>query len=149
MILDKIENASLYKEIHKGINTALHYIQNTNFSEVPNGKHDIEGEDVFAIVKEYETKNIDHSLLEAHIKYIDVHFIADGIEQLGITTLLNQKPTKLYDAVDDYMLFKESYDLITLNKGMFAILFPDDIHIPEIKSGSISKVKKVVIKVKM
>ena len=47
------------------------------------------------------------------------------------------------------MLFKESSDLITLKKGMFAIFFPDDIHLPEIKSGKISKVKKVVVKVKM
>lgn len=149
MILDKIENANLYKGIHVGINKALMYIQNTNFSDLINGRQEIDGDNIFAIVKEYQTKKSDGNLLESHLKYIDVHYMEEGIEQIGITTLINQKPKTIYDSVDDYMLFKESSDLITLKKGMFAIFFPDDIHLPEIKSGKISKVKKVVVKVKM
>ncbi len=149
MILDKIENANLYKGMHVGISAALDYIQNTDFSDVASGKHKIEGDAVFAIVNEYETKNAEDNLLESHKKYVDVQYIAEGVEQIGITTLVNHKPTKLYDAADDYMLFKEPYDVITLSKGMFAIFFPDDIHLPGIKSGNISKVKKIVVKVKI
>lgn len=61
----------------------------------------------------------------------------------------NQKPTELYDEDNDFMLFNEPLDYITLHKGMFAVFFPDDIHLPEITLGSISKVKKIVLKVKM
>ncbi|WP_291868906.1 YhcH/YjgK/YiaL family protein [Maribacter sp.] len=149
MILDKLENRELYKEIHAGINKALLYIQSTDFLNIPDGKYEIEGEDVFAILKEYETKNKEDSLLESHLKYIDIHYIVEGAEQIGVTTLVNQKPKKEYDAVDDYMLFLEPYDLITLKKGMFAVFFPDDIHMPEIKLDSIAIVKKVVVKVKL
>lgn len=149
MILDKIENANLYIGIHKGIDTALNYLQKNNLAEMSNGKHDIDGDDVFVIVKEYETKSIDESFLESHLKYIDVHYIAEGIEQIGITTLVNQKAKSIYDPANDYILFMEPCDLITLNKGMFAVFFPDDIHMPEIKSVTRSKVKKIVVKVKM
>lgn len=149
MILDKIENANLYKGIHSGINKAFLYIQSTNISNLNDGKHEIDGDDVFAIVMEYETKDINDDLLESHLKYIDVHYIAAGIENIGITTLVNQKAIKLYDDVDDYMLFKEPCDLITLNKGMFAIFFPDDIHLPGLISDNASKVKKIVVKVKI
>lgn len=149
MIVDKIENAHLYAKTHIGINKALDYIKNTNFLELAKGKYEIEGDEIFAIVNEYETKSPEENLLESHIKYIDVQFIAEGIEQIGFTTLNNQKPVKLYDSVDDYMLFKEPYNLITLNKGMFAIFYPDDIHIPGLMAGTISKVKKVVVKVKL
>ena len=149
MIVDKIENAHLYAKMHLGINKALEYIKNTNFLELEKGKYEIDGDEIFAIVNEYETKKSEENLLESHIKYIDVQFIAQGIEQIGFTTLNKQKPVKLYDSADDYMLFKEPYNLITLNKGMFAIFYPDDIHIPGLMADTISKVKKVVVKVKL
>ena len=149
MILDKIQSASLYINLHKGITKALEYFENTNFSTLENGKHIIDGDDVFAIVKEYKTKKIDENILEAHLKYIDVHYIIEGEEQIGIAMFNNQKPTELYDEDNDFMLFNEPSDYITLHKGMFAVFFPDDIHLPEITLGSISKVKKIVLKVKM
>lgn len=68
MILDKIENIDLYKGIHVGVNKALYYIQNTDFSNMLNGKYDIDGDSFFVIVKEYETKDMDDNLLEAHLK---------------------------------------------------------------------------------
>lgn len=149
MILDKIENANLYKGIHAGISKALEYLKNTNLSNLATGRYDLEDDTFFVMVYEYETKKVEGNLLESHIKYIDVQYIAEGIEQIGITTLVNQKPTKLYAAADDYMLYKEPYNLITLNKGMFAIFFPDDMHLPGIKFGDKSKVKKIVVKVKI
>ena len=149
MILDKIENADLYKNIHPGVKKALNYIRNTNFNDLPMGKHEIEGNDLFVIFKEYQTKQVDGNLLESHLKYIDVQYIVDGVEQMGVTMHTGQEPKKKYDAVDDYMLFDEPYDIITVNKGMFAIFFPDDIHMPDITTGDPSQVKKAVIKVKI
>lgn len=149
MIFDKIENADLYKGINSRIAKALNYLQNTDFSDLKNGKHEIDGDAVFSLINEYDTKNNDDNLLESHLKYIDVQYVAEGIEQIGITSFTNQKTFKSYDNADDYMLFKEPYNLITLNKGMFAIFFPDDLHMPGLNAGKISKVKKVVVKVKL
>lgn len=149
MILDKIENADLYKNIHPGVKKALNYIKNTNFNDLPMGKHEIEGNDLFVIFKEYQTKQVDGNLLESHLKYIDVQYIVDGVEQMGITMHTGQEPEKKYDTIDDYMLFDEPYDIITVAKGMFAIFFPDDIHMPDITTGVPSQVKKAVIKVKI
>lgn len=149
MILDKIENADLYKNIHPGVKKALNYIKNTNFNDLPMGKHEIEGNDLFVIFKEYQTKQVDGNLLESHLKYIDVQYIVDGVEQMGVTMHTGQEPKKKYDTVDDYMLFDEPYDIITVAKGMFAIFFPDDIHMPDITTGDPSQVKKAVIKVKI
>lgn len=149
MILDKIENIGLYQGIHSGINTALKYIRETNFAELPVGKHEIEGDALFAIYKEYKTTPIDDKLLESHLKYIDVQYVIEGVEEMGVTMLYNQEPKKAYDEEQDYMLFNESYDIITVNAGMFAIFFPDDIHMPEITTSEPLNVKKVVVKVKI
>ncbi|RXJ49958.1 YhcH/YjgK/YiaL family protein [Gelidibacter gilvus] len=149
MILDKIENANLYKGIHPGIEKALNYIEKTNFNDLPMGKHEIEGHNLFVIFKEYLTKKVGGDLLESHREYIDVQYIVEGVEQMGVTMHTGQAPKKEYDAVDDYMLFDERYDIITVNKGMFAIFFPDDIHMPDITTGEPSNVKKAVFKVKI
>jgi len=149
MIIDKIENAHLYAKTHIRIHTALEYIKKTNFLELANGKYEINGDKIFAIVNEYETKKPAKNLLESHKKYIDIQFLVEGTEQIGFTSLYNQKPVKLYDNTDDYMLFNEPYNLITLNKGMFAIFYPDDIHLPGLIANNPSKVKKVVVKVKL
>ena len=149
MILDKIENLDTYKGIHPGINKALNFIKETNFSNLPMGKHDIEGDALFYIFKEYETTPVDDKLLESHLKYIDVQYVTEGVEEMGVTMRTDQKPKKEYDEEQDFMLFNTAYDIITVNAGMFAIFFPDDIHMPEITTSEPSHVKKVVVKVKI
>ena len=149
MVLDKIQNINIYQGISQGLDKALAYIKNTDFNELPIGKHEIEGDDIFVILKDLQTKQVDGHLMESHLKYIDVQYVIEGEEQMGVTMRNNQDPKKAYDAVDDYMLFDESYDIITVKQGMFAIFFPDDIHMPEITTGEPSRVKKAVVKVKI
>ena len=94
MIIDKIENAKLYQGIHVGIDKALKYIVSTNFDELALGKQEIDNDTIFAILKEYQTKQIEDGLLESHIKYVDVQYVIEGEEQIGIATLKNQTPKK-------------------------------------------------------
>ena len=149
MILDKIENANLYRNIHPGICKALDYIKSAAFSDLTMGRHEIDGEALFVILKEYSTKKIDGNLLESHINYIDVQYIVKGVEQMGVTMKAGQKPEKVYDDKDDYMLFDEPYDIVTVKEGMFAIFFPDDIHMPDVTTSEPSLVKKAVFKVRI
>lgn len=149
MILDKIQNIDLYKKVHPCINIALTYIKNTNFLNLDFGKFEIEGDRVFAIYKEYETTPVGDKLSESHLKYIDVQYVVEGAEEMGVTTRTDQESTTSYDDEQDYMLFNEPYDVITVKAGMFAIFFPDDIHMPEITTNKPSNVKKIVVKVKI
>lgn len=149
MILDKIENANLYRNIHPGIGKAFDYIKSIDFSNLSTGKHEIDGDALFAILNAYETAPVNGKLMESHLRYIDVQYVVEGVEEMGITTKCGQTPKKAYDSNDDYMLFDGSYDVITVKEGMFAIFFPDDIHMPEITTNKPSKVKKLVIKVKI
>ena len=149
MIIDKIENAGLYAGMSKRIKTALDYIQNTDFSIRENGRYEIEGDKIFALVNEYKTKNANESFLEGHRDYIDVQYIVEGFEQVGVVILAGQKAVKEYDANDDYLLFIEEHSLISIKKDMFAIFFPDDLHMPGLSKGKANTVKKVVVKVKI
>lgn len=149
MIVDKIENAYLYKDLISGIDMAFDYIKKTDFSNFLPGKYEIEGEDLFALVSEYETQEEECLFPEAHKKYIDVQFMISGEELIGYVTMENQPLVKPYTEVDDYALYNSAVNFLHLKTNMFAIFFPQDLHLPCIKIDEIQMVKKVVVKVMM
>ena len=148
MIIDKIENAKLYSGINSKIGQAFDYINKTDLSQIPLGKHEIDSDEVFALVQEYETKDKDESKFEGHHKYIDLQYIVSGNECIGITTLTNQIPVETNDE-NDYDLYELDSDLIKFDSGMFMIFFPDDLHMPGINLNQVSKIRKIVIKIKV
>ncbi len=147
MILDQLKNASLYTSLSPRIAVAFNYLKTTDFSQLALGKYEIEGEEVFGIVNEYVTKDEKDCALEAHKKYIDIHYILSGSEAIGTTFLTDQVPTKEYDEQNDYMLFSGETTHQILTKGLFALLYPHDIHSPSIHPKEKSFVRKVVMKV--
>jgi YhcH/YjgK/YiaL family protein len=147
MIIDNIKNINLYSFSNKGIIKAFDFISGADFNRLNDGRYDIDGDNVYALVSTYETKEREGCYAEAHRKYIDVQFVAKGKELLGYLPHLNQKVHKEYDAEKDFMLFDEEPSFIQFTENMFAILFPGDLHMPGIKCGESSQVKKVVVKV--
>jgi len=148
MVIDKIENSNLYAGLSGNIAKAFAYINGTDLHSIASGKYEIDNDDVFAIVMEYDTKDISECKLEGHFKYIDVQYIISGAELIGITSLINQIPYIRKDE-DDYAFYECETDLIKLDAGRFALFFPDDLHRPCIKVNQISRVKKVVVKVRI
>jgi YhcH/YjgK/YiaL family protein len=148
MIIDKIENAKLYFGINERITKALKFLLTEDLLNIKEGKHEIAGDDIYVLINVYDTKNPSDSNLEAHRKFIDIQYVVSGSELIGLATLKEQKPSKEYDEKKDYLLFKEDCSFMKLEQGMFAILFPDDLHMPGIKISKPAKVKKVVIKVR-
>ncbi len=148
MILDKIENSKLYACLNDRIALAFAYIEETDFSKISAGKYEIVNDSIFALVQEYDTKEISDCKLEGHSKYIDVQYIISGVELMGITSLKNQQPSTKNDE-SDYALYDCDSTFIRVDAGMFTIFFPDDLHMPGIKLNQISRVKKVVVKVRI
>lgn len=149
MILDRIENSRLYHSLGERMQKALQYIATTDFSKMEKGKYLIEGEDLFAMISEYNSKPEAECKLEAHRKYADVQFIVSGEEMMGITFLNEQHPTEEYNEEKDCVFFNEPVSLVKAEQGMFAIFFPHDLHQPCVCVSSPAPVKKVVVKVRV
>jgi biofilm protein TabA len=151
MIVDKIENAELYKGLSAGIDKGLELIKDASVAEQENGRYEVDGDDLYYMIQRYPTKNKEDSLFEAHKEHIDIQAIIDGEETIGyaLTETLGQVVQPYKPDVTKYAdppVFTE----VKLAKGMFAILYPDDAHKPcydyrEAKSN----VHKVVVKVKV
>jgi YhcH/YjgK/YiaL family protein len=149
MIIDKIENAKIYYNLSDRIKKSLDYITQTDLKELQPGKYEIDGENLFALISEYETKTESEGKLEAHKKYIDVQYVIEGEELMGYSPLGNQQVLEPYKEENDIIFFSGEKSFIRVKKGMFAIFFPADVHIPGICVENKSRVKKLVIKVKV
>ena len=149
MIIDKLSNSHLYSGLGERINKAFAYLKETDFSKMELGKYEIDGENIFALVNEYNTKDQSQGKLEAHKKYVDVQFVAKGKELMGYAPLENQTVIDPYYEQNDITFFSGEKSFTLVEEGMFAIFFPTDVHLPGIKVDEPAYVKKVVVKVKV
>ena len=149
MIFDKLHNSRLYENISPLMKKAFTFLKETDLNKLEPGKHIIDGDDLFAIVMEYDTKDAAGGLLEAHRRYIDVQYMVSGKELMGVAQLSAQVPEKEYDEKDDYVLFKDDMSFVKVESGQFTVFFPNDLHLPCIKVNEAEKVRKVVVKVRV
>jgi YhcH/YjgK/YiaL family protein len=148
MIFDVLGNAYRYKGLGNRLEKAFENLSNTDYSGFEPGKYEIDGDSIFALVSEYETRSKEGSQFEAHRKYVDLQYMISGEELVGYAPLQTQVPSREYDAENDYALFPGDASFVRFSAGMFAIFFPGDLHMPSV-SDEPQQVKKVVIKVRV
>ena len=151
MIVDTIENSHLYSGLGENIAKALEILQMVDFTIKADGRCDVDGDELFYIVQRYATKPFEDGLFEAHEKYIDIQFVADGEEVISYARLENLEVEKPYDEAGDCALYKVPGEVAAINMaaGMFCVLFPQDGHMPCRELNGPSNVLKVVVKVKI
>ena len=150
MISDVIRNRQLYAAISPRIRTALEYLAKTDFSAMEPGRYELDGSNLFVLVQAYVSLPKEQGKWECHRKYIDIQYIAEGVEQIGFSNIDNMNITTEYNPEKDIMFLSGEGDYVTLTKGSYGIFFPEDAHQPKIALNNIpGKVKKVVIKIKV
>jgi YhcH/YjgK/YiaL family protein len=149
MIVDTLKNAETYTGVGDRLATALKFLSETDFSTVPDGKMEIDGENLFAIAQSYQSRSLEESKWEAHRKYIDVQFIVDGAERIGVANIEKLSPLTEYDADSDCLFLEGVGNLLTLSAGDFAVLHLWDAHMPGVAVDAPAAVRKVVVKIKV
>lgn len=130
-------------------NAAFKFLSENNLKELPVGKTII-NDDVFATVSEYTTKNPEAALYESHQQYIDLQYIIDGKEYIGLTHDTSIPVSSPYNKEKDIAFYNfTGGTLLMATPETFFIFFPDDRHRPCIKIDENSKVKKIVLKIKV
>lgn len=149
MIIDRIESRNAYSGINKRISSALEYLNDTDFNTIEPGRYTIENDEIYAIVSDYNSKPDSESKPEVHRIYADVQFVVAGSELFGYAAFGNQHIFKEYDNEKDIEFFDAELSFIKLNPGMFAVVFPGELHQPGVMDGYPAMVRKVVVKVKI
>ncbi len=151
MVIDKIENASLYYGLGERFRKALEWLASVDPATLTSGeKVAIDGDDVYGILFEVDTLPKAECRLEGHQNYADIQFLVDGLESAGYA--LPDAPLERlaeYDPTADVQFFTTDWDTLTIRPGTFYIVWPQDLHAPRVACGPVVPVKRLVAKVKL
>lgn len=153
------------------LDRAVRFIRETDLSNLPDGRTEIDADDVFALCHTYVTRPVGQGRWEAHRRYGDVQIVIAGMERIGWSPRGLLRTMIPYDEERDVEFFEgariapekdasagvaESSGSafsggiprwLTLTPGLAAVFFPRDAHMPEIALlETPTPVRKVVIK---
>ena len=148
MIIDSLNGFERYWYAHKSFDKVYRFLKSHDLERMIEGRHEIDGDNIYATVSCGQGKQPEEAQLEAHDSYIDVQVLIEGDETMGWKdrSTCNDE-TASYDAGNDLILFEDMPDVyFTLEPKHVAVFFPHDAHAPMISNGV---VKKIVVKVKL
>lgn len=150
MVIDTLSEAGHYSSLGPGIAAGLTWL--AAFSpETPDGRYDINGDDVYALVQSYDTVPPGEKKYESHRVYADIQYVAIGTEVIHYAPLNRLSAVTVYDSPKDFLLYGDPTvsTPLQLTPGTFAIFYPQDGHKPGCVNGAPCRMKKVVIKVRV
>ena len=147
MVLDVLENKERYYSFHKNFKEAFNFLERSLTEKPEPGKYEIKGDELFAVVQQYETS--DDSSWEAHRKYIDIQFMLSGSEIIEWANIDKASKDAEYVEENDFLDCGVVHDgtECKMEKGYYSILWPEDLHKPKCVWNEKCQVDKIVIKV--
>lgn len=152
MIVGSIENWEKDRaHAHPEVRDMIDYLRECPFSEREDGKYAIRGEDAYCTFMTIDLRESTDAKAEKHEAFADIHYLIEGAETIGWAADTGTAEKSEAYADRDLSLYEpvENEQFITLRPGMYAVLFPNDIHRPGLRSedslGTV-KARKAVVK---
>lgn len=148
MITDVLANQALYRNLHPRFAVGLDYLLRFD-PKTPDGRVDLDGDRVFALVQSYDTAPAKGKKFETHRQRIDIQYVAAGSELMYCAPIGAMKETEAYDPQRDAAFYADPAHAtaIVCPPGSVTIFYPHDAHKGSCSLDTASFVKKVVIKV--
>ena len=150
MIFDNIKNCKMYYGVNPKFQKAFAFIQKAVEEKFEVGKYEIDGKEIYASVQNYDSKLKENSKFEGHNNYIDIQYIIEGCEMMGVLGASKAVAKGEYNPEKDVTFYKENEiaSYCVAEQGEFCIFYPHDIHCPGMALNNVpSNVKKIVVKV--
>jgi YhcH/YjgK/YiaL family protein len=153
MVVGSMKNIA--EEINKygaGLKRGFEFIKNTDFTKLSLGRHEIDGDRIYANVDSYKSRPKSECRPEAHEKYIDIQYIAKGCEIIGYSAQIDDMKVAEDHLKERDVIFYEDIPLesgIVMQEGMYAVFFPQDVHRPCCQFEHEEDVLKIVVKVRV
>ena len=148
MIFDTLKNVDNYKGLGR-VYHALKFLSETDFSKIELGRYELDGDNIFYMVQSYDT-DPDKTISEAHKKYIDIQYMVEGEEIIGVADISEDKELTEAKEENDVWFYDCKTEPLTLSAGKYMVLYPNDLHCPGVATkGKALTCRKVVVKVKV
>lgn len=152
MIHTRIADLSRYSALNPYFPAAFETLAKMANEPFVPGRHEVDGENIFVVALDYDTRPLEGAKAEAHKKYIDVMWIVSGKEQLGYhPTAAHKNITNPYDPSSDCLLaeMEKESTMVQFYAGDVVILFPEDGHAPSLHLDGTQHVQKLIAKVRV
>jgi len=142
MILDVLENAERYFGAHPAFAEAFAFLRRPDLTTLPDGRMELDGDKLFALVQQPEGRGRAGARLEAHRDYADLQFVVSGHEEYGWRARADAPAvTEPYVKARDIEFFGGAPSVwLPAPPGVFAVFFPEDLHAPLAGTGPLHKV---------
>lgn len=135
MILDHLSHAEFYFQLGPRFQQAFDFLRSVDLLKLPLGKHELEGDRVYAVAKEYTPQPRHTRTFEAHERYWDIQYVAQGAERMGWAARSRLTISKPYDPARDVTFFDSPPiggigDFFLVAEGYFTVFGPQDAHMP-------------------
>jgi biofilm protein TabA len=133
----------------EGLERAFEYLARTDLAALPLGRTAIDGDDIYVLVSEAETRPSEQVRFEAHRRYIDIQLVVRGQEAIGLAPVASLVTSEPYDEAKDIEFFGTPQESMTLalRAGEFAVFVPGDGHRPSLHLDGPHVSRKAVAKV--
>lgn len=156
MILDRLSNADSYFTLHPRIAQGLKFLQDLKDGAFEDKRVEIDGDSLFAVFQQYESRAPEQGKWESHLRYVDIQYIYSGIERMDVAHIKALGEPSLVAPERDVIFYpapeKAPAEQVSLHvpAGSFAIFFQHDGHRPSLQiNGQSSHVQKIVLKVEL
>ncbi len=128
---------------------ALAFLSRDDLETLELGRHEIDGDEVFANVQELTTTRPAEKNYEAHRRYADIHYVISGEELMGVAPVSECEPVGEFSEADDFGLYTpgDREGWVTLRAGDIAVTPPSDAHKPGCCPGEPAPLRKICVKV--
>ena len=150
MILTTLADADALSALGPGIAAGVRWLRAFD-PGTADGRHDVDGDDVFALVSTYHTGPATEKRFETHRVYLDLQYVAAGTERILHAPADGLAVETPYDEAKDIAFYAEpkASSSLLLRAGDLAVFHPADAHKPGCMAGGRDEVRKVVVKVRL
>lgn len=150
MILTTLADSAVYEVLGPRVAAGLRWLRTVD-PAIADGRHAIEGDDVWALVSSYDTGPATEKRFEAHQVYVDLQYVAAGTERILHAPLETVDVAEPYAEANDITWFAEPpfSSSLLMRTGDLAVFYPEDAHKPGCMAGGRDAVKKIVVKVRL
>lgn len=149
MIFDQLAHIKAYQGISRNLDTAIAFITSHNLHELPMGRTEINGTQVFLNKMEAETALETAKQYEVHKKYMDIQIDLAGTERIDTGRRVSFDNFDFDVEKDIGFIDTPFLASCTLGPGNFTICMAGEPHKPGITVTDDTKLVKCVLKVQV
>ena len=129
---------------------AIEALQKLDLSALDAGRYELEGDKLFYLIQDVETRSFDESKSEVHHNYADIQIPLTGAERYGFSLpQANLAATEDRLETGDIAFYPTPANefFMDIEPGAFAVFMPKELHRPCLSVKDKAKIRKAVVKI--